>query len=133
MVLCNFSRNRLTLRATTSPTQSHPKLTCTLSRLAGSQGAKYSLEVTQTVFSAYKHLSRSKELRHSLVDEASGCFYQRKEKPYETVEGGSGFQRALKRAPDHYMVFFSFLHVHSALWANDSARRPVLKFAAKRN
>ena len=49
------------------------------------------LEVTQTVFLAYKHLSSSTVLRNSLADETSGGFHQRKEKPYVLIEGESGF------------------------------------------
>ena len=49
------------------------------------------LEVTQTVFLAYKHLSSSTVLRNSLADETSGGFHQRKEEPYVLIEGGSGF------------------------------------------
>ena len=60
------------------------------------------LEVTQTVFLAYKHLSSSTVLRNSLADETSGGFHQRKEKPYVLIEGESGFWRALIRAPEHW-------------------------------
>ena len=42
---------------------------------------------------------------NTLADDTSGCFHRRKEEPYALIEGGSGFRRALKRAPDRWRVF----------------------------
>ena len=57
------------------------------------KGQVYSLEVTQKVFRACKHLSVSKLLCHSLVDETSGSFHRRNGEPCEWVIDWSRFQR----------------------------------------